>query len=241
MNLFKRIQKKVLYEFNICRRKLNIYKRPPTEVAIVDNETFCGSNDSDIADHLNTIFALAMSKKPKSILELGTRGGESTKVLTLVAELVGAKGYSVDLNPSPIWLNEKEYWTHFEANDIEFGQTLSKFWPNGDLFSGIDLLFLDTSHLYDHTKLELETYWKLINNNGLLILHDTNCTSKITRKLSGAENYGWNNQRGVIRALEVFFQCKFDENRLLTVNNLAQGAKALTHFPWNNGLTVIYK
>jgi predicted O-methyltransferase YrrM len=222
-------------------RRYLTFRSLPSHVAFVDNEIFKGVNETDISDHLSVIFALAMSKKPRTILELGTRGGESTKVLTLVTNQIGAKGYSVDLSEAPEWLNEQKNWHHFVADDTEFCKNLVHSWPNGDSFTGIDFLFLDTSHFYEHTLQELNLYWDLINEDGILVLHDTNCTSVMSRRLSGSSNTGWDNQRGVIRAVEEFFECSIDENSLISKNLLSRGAKGLTHFPWNNGLTVIYR
>jgi predicted O-methyltransferase YrrM len=229
------------YFIDSQKKRYSIYRLLPSQVAKVDNGIFKGVNETDISDHLNVIFALAMSKKPKTILELGTRGGESTKVLTLVASQIGAKGYSVDLSEAPEWLNEQKNWQHFVADDTEFCKNLHESWPNGDTYSGIDFLFLDTSHFYEHTIQELNLYWDLINRDGILVLHDTNCTSVMTRRLSGSSNYGWDNQRGVIQAVEEFFECDIDENSLVSKNLMTRGAKGLTHFPWNNGLTVIFR
>jgi predicted O-methyltransferase YrrM len=241
MRLLKSLNYRIQYFFGSVKRQYSVYRSLPAQVAFVDNKIFRGMNETDISDHLNTIFALAMSKKPRTILELGTRGGESTKVLSLVANQIGAKGYSVDLSEAPVWLNEQKNWQHFVADDTEFSKSLIDSWPNGDTYSGIDLLFLDTSHLYEHTIHELNLYWELINENGILILHDTNCTSVMTRRLSGSTNFGWDNKRGVIQAIEEFFECSIDENSLVSIDQLGRGAKSLTHFPWNNGLTVIFK
>jgi predicted O-methyltransferase YrrM len=241
MRIFKSLKYRMQYFINSLKRRYLIIRSLPSQVAFVDNEIFKGMHETDISDHLNVIFALAMSKNPKTILELGTRGGESTKVLILVANQVGAKGYSVDLSEAPVWLNEQKNWHHFVADDTEFCKNLIKSWPNGDSYSGIDFLFLDTSHFYEHTIQELNLYWDLINEDGILVLHDTNCTSVMSRRLSGTSNSGWDNQRGVIQAVEEFFSCSINENSLVSKNLLSRGAKGLTHFPWNNGLTVIFK
>jgi predicted O-methyltransferase YrrM len=241
MRLIESLNYRIQYFIGSVIRQYSAYRFLPTQVAVVDNEIFRGMNETDISDHLNFIFALAMSKKPGTILELGTRGGESTKVLSLVANQIGAKGYSVDLSEAPSWLNEQRNWQHFVADDVEFPKTLVGSWPNGDTFAGIDLLFLDTSHFYKHTLQELNLYWDLINEDGILILHDTNCTPVMTRRLSGSSNFGWDNQRGVIQAIEEFFECNINENSLVSTDKLGGGAKSLTHFPWNNGLTIVFK
>jgi predicted O-methyltransferase YrrM len=241
MGILNSARHRAKYAINSAKRRLKIYRELPIHVSIVDNAIFQASPETDISDHLNVIFSLTMAKKPKTILELGTRGGESTKVLTLAADLIDAKGYSADLSDAPEWLKERENWHHFVADDTEFYKLLKDKWPNGDKYSGIDFLFLDTSHFYDHTMQELNLYWDLLNDEGVLLLHDTNSTAEMTRRFSGNSNQGWDNQRVVIRAVENFFGCEIDENRFVSSVTLGRGASALTHYPWNNGLTVIFK
>lgn len=241
MRIVKSIYYRINYFLNRYYRNYLVKRILPHSTANVNNALFKGTKETDISDHLNTIYAIAMAKKPKVILELGTRGGESTKVLTHVAQKFGSRGYSVDLSEAPDWLNSRTDWKHFVYDDTKFPEIITKNWPDGTTFDGIDLLFLDTSHFYEHTLQELELYWDLINPDGVLILHDTNCTEEVTRRLSGGSNQGWNNSRGVIRAVEEFFECKIDESMLLSIESLGRLAKGLTHYPWNNGITIIYK
>lgn len=244
-NLTMRIVKSVYFRAKYFimgwRRNYLDRRELPISVATVNNDLFWGNSDTDISDHLNTIYAVAMAKKPKVILELGTRGGESTRVLSHVAEKFNGRGYSVDLSEAPDWLNNRSDWKHVVFDDTKFPQEISRNWPDGSAFAGVDLLFLDTSHFYEHTLEELQLYWDLINPDGVLILHDTNCTEKVTRRLSGKTNRGWDNSRGVIRAVEEFFECEIDESNLISLESLGKSAKGLTHYPWNNGITLVFK
>ena len=52
---------------------------------------------SDIRDHLGTLFHEAVSARPRLIVELGTRGGGSTRALLAAAEVTGAHVLSVDI------------------------------------------------------------------------------------------------------------------------------------------------
>lgn len=211
-------------------------------VAIVDNSNFDARSNSDVAELLPFLFILARFNNPQCILELGTRGGESTKVLLKVCELAGVKGRSVDLSPAPDWLCNNSSWDHFVSDDIEFARNLArrKLWPNGEIFYGIDFLFIDTSHEYLHTKEELAQYWPLINSGGLLVFHDTNLRNRPTWKLSRKLNWGWNNQRGVTRAIEEFFTLNINEE-LLQVKTDVNAFEFLFNIPWNNGLCAIKK
>lgn len=216
--------------------------RLPAAVGKVDNSGINASNDSDISELLPLIFAFAMIKSPKQILELGTRGGESTRALVKVATELKIQGYSVDLSPCPKWLSTEEKWTHFVADDLSFAHTLAdtRKWPNGENFQGLDFIFLDTSHEYEHTKAELNAYWPLLNSNGIMLFHDTNLTSKLTRRLSGKPNYGWNNNRGVCRAIEDYFESQIPENRFKVLHPFPKSTFAI-NVPWNNGLLLIQK
>lgn len=241
MGIVNSTRHRTKYAIDSAKRRIKIHRELPSHVSLVDNSIFQAAPETDISDHLNVIFCLAMAKKPKTILELGTRGGESTRILTLAANIIGAKGYSADLSDAPEWLKGQQNWHHFVADDTEFYKELKDTWPNGDKYSGIDFLFLDTSHFYDHTLQELNLYWDLLNENGVLLLHDTNCTDKLTRRFSGNANQGWDNKRGVIRAVEEYFSCEINEQSLVSKIKLSRGATALIHFPWNNGLTIIFK
>jgi predicted O-methyltransferase YrrM len=210
----------------------------------VNNDFFNASNNSDIAEHLSNLYNVCLAKMPDSVLELGTRGGESTRVLVEYCERFDKKGFSIDLDSQPDWLAGKK-WNHFSGDDIGIGQKIvgNQKWPDGTEFAPLDLIFLDSSHEYKHTLEELALYWPLIAPHGVLVLHDTNLTEKITRKLSGEVNIGWDNSAGVSRALQEFFGFEIDWNELTSFSGKDKNFdfRGIVHFPWNNGFTCIYK
>src|SRR5688572_4578711 len=70
-----------------------------------------GTARTDICDHLNALFFLAMSVKPRLMVELGTRGGESTRALLSAASLSDAILLSVDINDcGKLDLPYREHW-----------------------------------------------------------------------------------------------------------------------------------
>ena len=211
-------------------------------VSSIDNSIYGASNNSDISEHLHVLNFLIRMKKPEVLVELGTRGGESTRVFINALGEIGGQGYSVDLMPAPEFLNELKYWTHFVGDDVVIGQMAKSEsrWPNGDNFKGIDFLFLDTSHEYDHTVEEIAAWWPLINPKGLLRFHDTNLTCNPTKLLSGGFTKGWDNKRGVTRAIEEYFGIQFNENSLTPLGKSDQIFVSL-HVPWSNGLSIIQK
>ena len=74
----------------------------------------------------------------------------------------------------------------------------------------VDVLFIDTSHLYEHTVKEIEAWFPLLAPNALVMFHDTNLRPNYTRQ-NGTCGVGWDNDRGVIRAIEEYLGETLDE------------------------------
>lgn len=208
----------------------------------VDVSRFGAAEESDIRDHLNFLSFMVYLQRPRVLLELGTRGGESTRVFEDYCKSFSLTGRSIDLETAPKWLQDKGHWKHYAGDDCELGDLLARTqkWPDGIAFQPIDFLFVDTSHEYEHTCRELETFFPLVNSGGFLVFHDTNLVKKATRRLDGELGYGWDNQRGVIRAIEEFFSIRVDETNYFFIAISGKGS-SVYHLPWNNGLTVIQK
>ncbi len=198
-----------------------------------------GVTITDISEHLNTLFFFAMDVKPRLIVELGTRGGESTRAFLAAAALSDARVLSVDLDDcSGVELPHRERWSFVKSNDIEFGlHSFAKWCEAAHLQPRIDLLFIDTSHLYEHTKQEIQTWSPFLSSTGAMIFHDTNMGLGAYGRLDRSVNrYGWNNRRGVIRAVEEFLGTTYDERRFFT--DVAKGF-LVAHYPHSSGLTVL--
>src|ERR1700733_9286754 len=60
------------------------------------------SSPADIRDHLGTLFAETVAASPRLIVELGTRGGVSTRALLAAAEVADAHLVSVDIVDCPL-------------------------------------------------------------------------------------------------------------------------------------------
>ena len=208
--------------------------------ALIDVSYLGANPKSDISEHLNLLYFYLHSAKPRNILELGTRGGESTKVLEKYCREMNIVGKSFDLDAAPDWLMNSKNWKHFVGDDIHLGATLTstQMWPDGSEFTQLDFIFLDTSHEYSHTKEELEIYVPLLKNGiGAIAFHDTNLTSSPTIRLDGTVGFGWDNKRGVARAIEEYFGFKFVEESL-QVQSISNGEFLFYHQPWCNGFSV---
>lgn len=49
-----------------------------------------------------------------------------------------------------------------------------------------------------------------------MVFHDTNLTQRATRRILGGINRGWNNSRGVMAAIEEYFNVSVDEDSIVT-------------------------
>ena len=137
--------------------------------------------NSDIKEQLQFLEDFVISQKASVIVELGTRKGVSTSAF-LVGILRRIKdGYApphlwtvdvLDLE-LPWWHEEySEHITRLHGDD----RTIEIPWEIQ--YEGIDILFIDSSHLADHTKNELEKWGPYVKEGGLILLHDAKVCEK---------------------------------------------------------------
>jgi predicted O-methyltransferase YrrM len=123
--------------------------------------------DTDIHEHLVTLYMLTVELRLKTVVELGTRTGESTVALLFAAKECSGEVFSYDINDCPDAKRAVEryglqgHW-HFNRSD-----DLKVDW-NGP----IDHLYVDTSHTYDQTLRELQKFEPHVNHNGIITMHD---------------------------------------------------------------------
>lgn len=124
----------------------------------------------DISNHLMTLSLLVREFGLKDVVELGTRDGNSTLALLEACRGTGGHVTSVDVEPC---LEAKrrvekagfqESWTFLQANDMELQPP--------QIPVPIDLLLIDTSHLYEPTLAELKKYSSYLRQGSWIALHD---------------------------------------------------------------------
>ncbi len=164
---------------------------------------------TDISDHLPTLFGAALSVNPKLIVELGVRTGESTRVLARVARLCDARLVSVDIDDCSKACDWPG-WLFVQGDDVEFAKTFPAWADKKGLPAVVDFLFIDTSHLYDHTVAEIRHWFPLLGPRARVAFHDTN-QRRVYFRRDGSVGLGWNNARGVVGALEDYFKATFAE------------------------------
>jgi hypothetical protein len=160
-----------------------------------------GAN-SDIHDHLGTLFYETVVAQPRLIVELGTRGGLSTRALLAAADMTNAHLLSVDIEDCSgvdVPLSLKARWTFFRADDVAFSEKpFEQFCAKRGLPALADVIFIDTSHEYQHTKAELAAWLPRLAPDGVMLFHDTNAGQGWYRSLNGRAAPGGIGTRGVI-------------------------------------------
>jgi cephalosporin hydroxylase len=119
---------------------------------------------SDIYLHLPRFVDLVMAREARHVIELGTRSGVSTIAWLYALEQTGGRLTSVDIDEKP-GIGDHDHWTFIQGDDCD-----------PDLFAGLepaDIVFVDTSHWYEHTLRELNLYRWLVNPGGIIVCHDT--------------------------------------------------------------------
>jgi cephalosporin hydroxylase len=119
---------------------------------------------SDIYQHLPTLVELVKETDAQHVIELGTRTGVSTIAWLYGLEQTGGRLTSIDIDARPA-IGEWDRWTFIQGDDTD---------PN--VYSDLEpaeIVFIDTSHHYQHTRTELRLYRWLVKPGGLIVLHDT--------------------------------------------------------------------
>jgi len=191
---------------------------------------------SDISDHLITLFLESVHLDPKLIVELGVRGGESTFVLERVAKLYGIKLVSVDIEECSKTSLYHD-WIFVNKDDIKFGKEFKNWCERLRIIPRINILFIDTSHIFEHTIQEINTWFPFLSDKAKVFFHDTNIKEKYYRK-DGSVGRGWDNERGVMKALENYFNKHFNEeiNFIYSNNNWL-----IKNYSYCNGFTILEK
>jgi len=117
-----------------------------------------------------TMLLFGYGLQAKTILELGVHKGISTMIFLIACHQTNGHLYSVDIFECASTrevvktLRLEKFWTFTVIDDIEYAKT----WK-----MPIDVLFIDTSHLYEQTLAELKLYSPFLTEKGTILLHDT--------------------------------------------------------------------
>ena len=213
----------------------SIEKPVPGIPELKEIEERAAAAPTDIGDHLPTIFAEAVAARPGLIVELGVRGGETRFVFEKVAQLSGSALISVDIDDCSGVCSASPRWHFVQRDDVQFAAEFPAWCHSRSIDPQIDVLFIDTTHLYEHTISEIKAWFPLLAPKCKVIFHDTNMKAYY-RQQNGTILRGFDNQRGVIRAIEEHLKTRFNEkiSFVTTVNGWL-----VRHWPYCSGLTVL--
>ena len=138
------------------------------------------TQDHDIKVQMPVLYAWA-NRPGVRIIELGIRSGNSTSAFLAglerghaflsadeaVSTRLGGL-WSVDIAPPAVpgeWA-DCPFWHFLIANDVT--EQAVSFCPDD-----AEILFIDTSHYYEHTLAELRLYVPKVRPGGVVLLHDT--------------------------------------------------------------------
>jgi predicted O-methyltransferase YrrM len=131
----------------------------------------CEKIEFSVGKYTDILYKKVKELNAKVIVEIGVDKAYSTLVLLKAAIETNGHLYSVDIlsvldgikrmHDSKLDLN---YWTFTNQDSLEYIRS----WK-----LPIDILYLDSNHLAEHTFKELEAYSKFIKSNGVILLHDT--------------------------------------------------------------------
>jgi O-methyltransferase len=158
---------------------------------------------NDIGQHLMTLALLVTEFNLKEILELGTRDGNSTVALLEAARNIGGRVTSYDIEPCETAheciasLGLDANWRFFQRDALGV--------PDTEIPQAIDLLFVDTFHLYTQTLAELRKFLPHMKEGGWIALHDSvsfpgvsRAVLEVIRSLDRRPNfYSFINQNGL--------------------------------------------
>jgi len=219
----------------IHKRIWPIYRPLSSSPELKEIEEQAVRTPSDISDYLANIFCEVVALQPRLIVELGVRGGQSRAVLERAARISSSFLVSVDLDDCSAVCGKSPLWHFVRSDDIEFAGLFKEWCSQRSIKPAIVVLFIDSSHLYEHTVEEIKAWFPFLSPNCKVLFHDTNMRS-FYRRLDGTIGHGWNNSRGVIKAIEENLGTKFNE-RIDFVTTV--GEWLVRHWAHCNGFTTI--
>lgn len=206
---------------------------------------YSNAHNTDISSHLPSIFFYTVLQNPDVIVEAGVRGGESTIAFEKVLQFCNAHLLGIDIEPACNAVYKRCPHSLFVCmDDLEFG----KYYKHNLQFKRkIDVIFIDTSHLYAHTLAEIKLFAPMLNKNGILMFHDSNVTPLNDNcdylRLNGTMcHVGHYNTRGVTQAIKEYFSLSFDEAQYQNIScSVGDQNWNIIHYPYCNGLTIARK
>jgi predicted O-methyltransferase YrrM len=137
---------------------------------------------SDIREYLPFLYETAKQYPEVRVLEFGARKGNSTLAFLAAAEAAGGHVLSVDIEPVADDAEGMRPWRRHPRWKFIHGDDTQEV-VHRQLPRWVDVLFIDTSHEYEHTLYELHQFMPLVTPGGIALFHDTNLYMRTGGKL----------------------------------------------------------
>ncbi|WP_084673639.1 class I SAM-dependent methyltransferase [Sphingomonas sp. MM-1] len=142
------------------------------------SEQWPNSGASSI-DTITMLTGLMMSSGIKRVVQCGHYVGFSTLLLGMIARRmgIGTKLYTVDIDPkssayTSSWLERAELSDIVQVAVRDSSDPICAKEAAAFLGGAPQLVYIDSSHQYDHTRQELELWWEALPPGGLLVMDD---------------------------------------------------------------------
>lgn len=116
---------------------------------------------SDINQHLDFLEEECWKYSQCKVLELGVRGGQSTRAFIRGVKKVDGSLLSIDIDNCRAACDDPD-WKFIQTDDIDY--------KTDEIY---DIIFIDTSHQYAHTIAELHKFSNNLAIKGEFLMHDT--------------------------------------------------------------------
>lgn len=134
-----------------------------TTASLSDTYRRVRAQPSDIQGHLDTFVALVETLDAQRVCELGVRGGVSTVAWLEGLRRTGGHLWALDVQPTaPFAHRQMTFVCGDDCDPAVIDQV-----PDD-----LDIVFVDTSHLFAHTRREIELWVPKLALGGCIAFHD---------------------------------------------------------------------
>jgi hypothetical protein len=182
---------------------------------------------------LPDIFDATVLAAPNLIVELGvSKEALANKALVTAAELVGARVVGCDLGDFSDACSYPR-WSFCRGDARDFGR---KFRMLAGGTQDVDVLLIDCDEKYETTREIIRAWMPNLAPKCTVMFRCTNLAKILHYEDGTSTTLGWDNGRGVIRAVEDELGISFDETN--PFEGILNGWH-VKHLPWGAGLTVL--
>ena len=163
--VFETYWRPVLAELEKMVTAAAVAAAPKTAADLQRDYLGCWAQPSDMQHYMPILRETAARYPQVRVTELGVRQGASTVAFLAAAEQVDGHVYSVDLEQPKV----PDYWASTGRWILQVGDDMAE-----DVEPlACHVLFIDTSHEYDHTLAELRKFVPWVLPGGVVLCHDT--------------------------------------------------------------------